>query len=277
MGKRERYPALDVESTSELLLALVDDFSPTAVEPRGEATRLFFASADARDAAQAELRAVGYAAQALDVPDEDWARRSQDNLAPISVGRISVVAPWHLAPGHPAPERAAPGHIMIVILPSMGFGTGHHETTRLCLRALQALDITGAVVLDAGTGSGVLALAADHLGAASVLGVDHDPDAVQSARENLALNPRALRTTFDTLDITTSPLTPADVVTANLTGALLTRLADRVAGAVRPGGILVLSGILAEERDSVRRAFAGLDLVSAQREGEWVGLVLKKQ
>jgi ribosomal protein L11 methyltransferase len=265
------YPALDVQSSSDLLLALVDDFAPTGVEQHDEAMRLFFSSPDARDAACAELRTAGYRTSPLDVSDGDWARRSQEGLTPVTVGRITV---------RPAPAPLDPGQsraIQIVIRPSMGFGTGHHETTRLCLGALQAVDLTNAVVLDVGTGSGVLAIAADLLGAARALGIDSDPDAIQSARENLALNPGALRTSVALADLMTATLPPADLLTANLTGALLARAAGALAGAVRPGGTLILGGILADERDVVRRAFAAAEVIQDCQEGEWIGLVLKRR
>jgi len=84
------YPALDVQSSADTVLALVDDFSPTAVEEGTDAMRVFFAAADARDAACAELRAHGFSTIPLDVSDEDWARRSQQNLTPITVGRITI-------------------------------------------------------------------------------------------------------------------------------------------------------------------------------------------
>jgi ribosomal protein L11 methyltransferase len=158
----------------------------------------------------------------------------------------------------------------------MGFGTGHHETTRLCLDALQAVDLTDAFIVDVGTGSGVLAIAADLLGAARALGIDNDPDAIQSARENLMLNPRARRTSVLLADLMTTALPSADVVTANLTGGLLLRAAGVLAGAVRPGGTLILSGILANERDAVRGAFGGADVIMEGREAEWILLALRR-
>jgi ribosomal protein L11 methyltransferase len=158
----------------------------------------------------------------------------------------------------------------------MGFGTGHHATTRLCLAALQAVDVSGREVLDVGTGSGVLAIAADRLGAARAVGLDYDADAIQSARENLALNPDAGRVTFELVDLTASALPPADIVTANLTGALLVRAAAALAAAVRPGGTLILSGLLAHERDEVRRAFEELAVIWEREEDGWVGITVKK-
>jgi ribosomal protein L11 methyltransferase len=263
------YPALDVrDGSAEIMLAIVDDFSPTAIEERGLSVRIFFSTPDARTAAAAALGVAHYAATSVDVDDEDWARRSQVGLAPITVGRITIVS----RPGSHDGRHEA---ISIVITPSMGFGTGHHASTRLCLAALQAIDVTNRLVLDVGTGSGVLAIAAERLGAAEVLGIDNDPDAIQSAEENLALNPDVGRVRFRVTDLTSTTLPDADIVTANLTGALLVRAASRLIGALRRGGTLVVGGLLSEERRRVLSAFAPAETVWEQQEDEWSGFAFR--
>lgn len=267
-----RYPALDVRCDNpDLLLAILDDFSPTAIEESGDGIRAFFPTASVRDAARTHL-APRFDVSSVDVPDEDWARRSQENLPPITVGRITVVAKPEAISHQPALAAAA---VTLVIQPSMGFGTGHHATTRLCLEALQMIDLDGKTLLDAGTGSGILAIAASRLGASRAIGIDDDADAIQAARENLELNPPAA-VTFVVGDLRTLPLQPADILTANLTGALLTAAAATLAGAVRPGGRLILSGILADERDSVVRAFAPATIVWEREDEGWLGLALEK-
>ena len=265
------YPAVDVQfAPADLILALVDEFGPTAVEEHDDLLRIFFSTTTMRDAAVAALGAE-FDVAAVDVVDEDWARRSQGDLQPITVGRLTIT---------PNPQALIPNpyaHTVTITIPaSMGFGTGHHATTRLCLTALQEIDLNGRFVLDLGTGSGVLAIAASRLGAARALGIDHDPDAIQSARENLTLNPAAHHVELDVADLADGPLPAADVVTANLTGALLVRSAPALLDAVRPGGFAILSGLLAHERDEVIRAFAPATVIWEREEDGWVGLTMKK-
>jgi ribosomal protein L11 methyltransferase len=264
----KRYPALDIASSpTELLFATLDDLAPTAIEERDEAVRVFFSTTAARDQARSAL-APQFDVAPIEVSDEDWARRSQANLKPVTVGRVTVF---------PNPESRTPNPVSIVILPSMGFGTGHHATTRLCLAALQTLDLADAFVLDVGTGSGVLAIAAERLGAARALGIDHDADAVQSAQENLGFNPAAGRVTFVVDDLRTATLPLADVVTANLTGALLVVSANSLLSAVRSSGTLIVSGLLSHEREDVVRALGGVTVLWEGEEDGWVGLVVKKR
>jgi ribosomal protein L11 methyltransferase len=155
----------------------------------------------------------------------------------------------------------------------MGFGTGHHATTRLCLAALQTIDLRGAFVLDVGTGSGLLAIAAVALGATRALGIDDDPDAIAAATENLAFN-GVTNVEFAVRDVMKDDLPAADVVVANLTGALIVRAAARLAGAVRPGGALIVSGVLASEGAAVRRAFANQSLIADVQEDEWLAFTI---
>jgi ribosomal protein L11 methyltransferase len=274
------WPAIDVEPGAQidLLLAEVDDFHPTAIEEVENRLRIFFTAPADRDRAAHALQEKFHASP-VNVGDDDWARRSQENLTPITVGRIVVAPPWH----HPATDHQpeAASHeplITLVIAPSMGFGTGHHATTRLCLAALQQIDVAAAEVLDFGTGSGVLAMAAVHLGAAHALGVDDDPDAIQSAVESLALNPDlpAGRIVFVVGDLMTMEVPAADVVTANLTGGLLIRASGRLRQAVKPGGLLIMSGLETTERDQVWRAFDGFEQLSEAEEAGWSTITARR-
>ena len=284
------YPALDVSGgQSDLVLAALDDFSPTAIEEREAVVRAFFSSIDARDAARDALSQT-YTVAAVDVSDEDWARRSQENLQPVTVGRITIVANPELRTENPEPETRNPlpgtrNPIVIVIQPSMGFGTGHHATTRLCLDALQRVDVAGKRVLDVGTGSGVLAIAASLLGAAEATGIDVDADAIEAAHENLPLNPDATRVQFELANVTNRPdhsqtgslqLRAADVVLANLTGALLVRAASTLRGALASNGVLIVSGLQSDERDEVVRAFEPATILWQREEESWVGLAMRK-
>src|SRR5262245_17188309 len=280
------YPALDVHlADHDQILAVVDDYSPTAVEEHDGFLSVFFATSAARDAArEAVARAwPELRVECREVDDEDWARRSQENLEPVTVGRITIFPPWSV----PRSARLGLGPQALVIQPSMAFGTGHHATTRLCLVGLQLLNLTDTYVLDIGTGSGVLAIAARMLGAEGAVGVDNDPDAIACARENLSLNPGVDHVRFTTGDLSSAigadpsslyvarglhGLGPADVVTANLTGDLLRRSAGVLANAFAPGGGLIVSGVLAEERDTVVDAFQGIDLVWEMEEEGWLGL-----
>ena len=159
---------------------------------------------------------------------------------------------------------------VVVIQPSMGFGTGHHATTRLMLRALQQLRLEHQTVLDIGCGSGVLAIAAVKLGARSAIGIDIDPDALVNAQENAGLNEIGDRVRFDEGDFRRMS-DGASVVMANLTGALLERAAAKLADLVAPGGYLLVSGFMTSERTAVTSALDGVaTLQSIAQEDEWL-------
>ena len=269
MGRR--WPALDLDHragpSQDLLLAELDSFQPTAIQELEEPSRLraFFATSHARDAAAREL-ASRFGSQLaigpVDIEDDDWAARSQAQLCAVTVGRIVVAPPWDVA------HADSTVTTVVVIRPSMGFGTGHHATTRLVLRALQELRVQGRTVLDIGCGSGVLTLAATKLGARMATGIDIDPDALVNARENLDLNgPLELRRRirFEQADLREID-GRADIVLANLTGTLIEKSAQRLTDLLEVNGDLVVSGFMSEETP---RVVAALEpLVSIHRMDE---------
>jgi ribosomal protein L11 methyltransferase len=247
----------------DLFQGAIADHRVAAIdETSDDAWRVFFHTIAERDRA-ASLLATAFPAlafQPIDVADEDWAARSQADLRAIRVGNIIVAPPWDVP-------------TTIVIQPSTGFGTGHHATTRLCLAALQRLELAGRSALDVGTGSGVLAIAASRLGAAEVAGVDDDADAIHAAWENLALNPGAIVSLVEG-DFRTLDLAAADIVTANLTGALLVSAADRLRRLVSARGTLVLSGFMTHEERDVTTAFGAFQVAHRGEEDGWVAVTL---
>jgi ribosomal protein L11 methyltransferase len=173
----------------------------------------------------------------------------------------------------PAPA----GDIVVEIEPSRGFGTGHHQSTRLCLALLQSRELKGRTVLDVGTGSGVLAIAAARLGAAFVNAIDVDPEAVESARENIARNGVSDVVEAHVGDLNDGRLPVSDVVTANLTGTLLARYASQLARAVRPRGSLIAAGFTTDEKPLVIEAFEDwFHVTESAEEDDWEGLVLTR-
>ena len=254
------------ERLEALLYATLDDFEPIAIQEHETADGwlVFFRERGSRDAAAQAVSGLDAALSItpISLPDEDWARRSQANLTAITVGRIVVAPPWDPL-ADPTGDR-----LLIVIDPSMGFGTGHHQTTRLCLALLQAVEVAGQRVIDVGTGSGVLALAAWRLGATAVVAMDHDPDALQNARENIDRNGAGRDVLAVRSDLQHFAAPPADIVTANLTAAVLAQHADALRRLVKTGGALIISGFSPLQLPSLVAAFRASD-VRHVVEGEW--------
>lgn len=194
---------------------------------------------------------------------DDWAERWRSFHRPLVLGERLVVRPPWCAP---IPGAA----VDLVIDPGRAFGTGAHATTRLCLELLLDLPAAGDA-LDLGCGSGVLAIAAARLGWAPVLALDHDPLAVEAARENARVNGVPIEVRRH--DLRQSVVPGAALVLANLLRPLLLAWAGSIA---EPPGLVIASGLLAEEADEVARAFAshGLDERDRRAHGEWAALLL---
>ncbi|MBL0275354.1 MAG: 50S ribosomal protein L11 methyltransferase [Anaeromyxobacter sp.] len=221
---------------------------------------------------EAEAAAAGRAGELAELPDQDWSETWKQGLAPLSIGRAFVRPSW-------IPAQVPEGMAEIVLDPGMAFGTGTHPTTSLCLAALSDLlqARPGARVLDVGTGSGLLAIAARKLGGGVVAGNDNDPIAVRVAQENAALNGVALD--LNERDVAAQD-GPFDLVLANILANTLVELAPALAAQLAPGGVVILSGILRPQEEEVRAAYLAAGLVPLpggdRRQDEWSLLALQR-
>ena len=220
---------------------------------------------------------AGHAIEVAPLPDQDWIRLSQEGLPPVRAGRFFVYG------AHDA-GQVPPGVIALKIEAGMAFGTGHHETTALCLSALSDLAKRRryASVLDLGCGTGLLAIAAARLWRRPVLATDIDPEAIAVTAENARANGAAPLVRAVTADGLTSPAiargAPYDLIVANILASPLTQLAPSIARALGKGGTLVLSGLLTWQENLVASFYRphGLILRQVRRDGPWTALVLEK-
>ncbi len=218
------------------------------------------------------------------LPDADWAHSYRPHFKAWTFGRLHWVPAWERDT-----FRAPPADAVLWLDPGLAFGTGNHETTRLCIERLVDFDahLGGAPgparqgrVIDAGCGSGILALSASLLGFRNVVGFDNDAEAVRVSCENAELNGLAGRVRFMTAALTAGLSDgEASLVLANLQADVLARHARELVAAVAPGGWLEMSGILAAEAAVVRNAFAPITPGWAQDSrtlGEWCDLCLRR-
>jgi ribosomal protein L11 methyltransferase len=197
-----------------------------------------------------------------EVEEQDWVRLTQSQFDPIPIGeRIWVVPSWHDAPD--------PDALVLELDPGLAFGTGSHPTTRLCMEWLEQHVQAGSSLLDYGCGSGILAILAKKCGANPVIGIDIDPQAVESARHNSERNHAEV--TYGLPD--DCPAGEFDIVVANILSNPLKLMASMLSSRVKPGGRIALSGILARQAEEVAQVYARWIDISVWREHEgWVCL-----
>jgi ribosomal protein L11 methyltransferase len=207
------------------------------------------------------------------LPDQDWIKLSQEGLPPVRAGRFFVYG------AHDAGQVPA-GVIPMRIEAGLAFGTGHHETTSLCLAVLSDLARRRrfAKVLDLGCGTGLLAIGAAKLWKHRVIASDIDPVAVDVTRENARTNGAGGLVRAITADGLTHPglKGPFDLIIANILAGPLTHLARGIVAKLAPGGVLVLSGLLRNQEKMVLSFYHGLKLVAVRRDGPWSALVLER-
>ena len=196
--------------------------------------------------------------------DQDWERAWMENFHPMRFGEHL----WILPHGRQLPDDAV-DPVVVHLDPGLAFGSGTHPTTALCLRWLDSQDLAGKSLVDFGCGSGILAIAALRLGAASALGIDHDPQALIASEQNAQDNGVSDRLTL--VGSNTPVGEQADIVIANILASILIELAEKIGELVRPGGQIALSGILAEQAGAVMEAFSDMfELEEPYQLDDWV-------
>jgi ribosomal protein L11 methyltransferase len=206
------------------------------------------------------------------IPGEDWEKNWRAGLCAVETGKRLVIRPsW-------VDYDNRDNRIEIIIDPKMAFGTGSHATTFLCLEALERTDMSGASVIDAGCGSGVLSIAAAKLGASRVFAFDNDPFSVDNAVENIEINGVRGVVQVELADLEEMKPAPSDLVLANLIYNVLVRDLKILRSFLKPGGIIIFSGLLAEQEtpflENIQRE--GFYVLSIDHREEWIAVIAEK-
>jgi len=273
----------DPEQLSELLdaagavsVTFEDGADQSILEPlpgethlwsKTQVTGLFAADANAAlivDTLRCELDDPLLRAHVTQVEDQDWERAWMDQFQPLRFGRRLWVCPhWH------SPPR--PEDVNIMLDPGLAFGTGTHPTTALCLEWLDVQELHDKIVIDYGCGSGILAIAAAKLGARRIFAVDYDPQALTATTNNALSNQVSEQISIHAPE--TLPSVMADILLANILSGPLLELAPRFAGLVRPGGKLVLSGVLSDQAAALLEKYrTWFNMEPTTTREEWVRL-----
>ena len=221
-------------------------------------------------AARMEAAGIPYTSETEGVEQEDWQNGWRKYYPPMDVGqRLAIVPSW---------QDYETSRVKLILDPGLAFGTGGHETTNLCLEVLDERVRGGERVLDIGTGSGILAIAALKLGAAVAEGVDIDPVAVRTAGENAALNGVADKLTVLVGDLSDKASGKYDIITANIVANAIMALAPAVPGLMADDAVFIASGIIDSRKDEVIAALeaAGLAVLEVKEKRGWECIVCKK-
>ncbi|MBN2226565.1 MAG: 50S ribosomal protein L11 methyltransferase [candidate division Zixibacteria bacterium] len=203
----------------------------------------------------------------MEVSSDTWETAFQEAITPIEIDGVVIRPPWG--------EELFPGKTEIIIEPKMAFGTGHHESTRLCMRAMLAGLKAGDRFFDLGCGSGILSILAAKLGAIKAVGVDIDDVAVDNARENVEINQVSDNVEIKQGSVAIAVATgPYDFLVANILKNVIVELFDSMCEAVRPGGTIVLAGLLEEEQEDLLNLIPRREDMKCyfRKEGEWIAV-----
>lgn len=195
----------------------------------------------------------------------DWIDEYRKSVAPLTIGEAIVISP-------PWERGRYPGRTEIIIEPKMAFGTGRHETSRSCLAELERLPLEGKTIFDLGCGSGILGIYAALRGASQVIGYDIDPLAVENSRENFVLNGVAAVCRAEEGSIADIPIEATyDLIVANIIKSAIVPIIGELKRRLRPGGILILSGLLEQDRPEIEAGLAqhGLTNFTIRQDAEW--------